>query len=109
VKLFYWPGTDAVKVVGNVDDDSVADVMTRDVIVFDDDVIKSCDDVASFIVFVTAEAAETSCRSKTVTTKIIIPDTGRSPGRVEGPAGCGHSKIARVCVLNWPLPLLTSV
>jgi len=26
-----------------------------------------------------------------------------------GPAGCGHSKIAHVCVLSWPLPLLTSV
>jgi len=23
--------------------------------------------------------------------------TGRSPVRAEGPAGCGHSKIARVC------------
>jgi len=24
-------------------------------------------------------------------------NTGRSPVRAEGPAGCGHSKIARVC------------
>jgi len=36
-------------------------------------------------------------------------NTGRSPVRAEGQAGCGHSKIARVCVLNWPLPLLISV
>jgi len=35
--------------------------------------------------------------------------TGRNPVRAEGPAGWGHSKIARVCILNWPLPLLTSV
>jgi len=35
--------------------------------------------------------------------KIIIPVAA------EGPAGCGHSNIARVCVLNWLLPLLTSV
>jgi len=35
--------------------------------------------------------------------------TGRSPGWAEGPAGFGHSKIASVCVLKWPLPLLTSV
>jgi len=27
---------------------------------------------------------------------------GRSPGRAEGPAGCGHSKIARVCAY-WVL------
>jgi len=36
-------------------------------------------------------------------------NTGRSPDRAKGPAGYGHSKITRVCVLNWPLPLLTSV
>jgi len=38
-----------------------------------------------------------------------ITNTGRSPGWAEGPASCGHSKIARMCVLNWPLSLLTSV
>jgi len=31
---------------------------------------------------------------------VTIVHTGHSPGRAEGSAGCGHSKIARVCVLN---------
>jgi len=35
--------------------------------------------------------------------------TGRSPGQAEGLPGCGHSKMTRVRILSWPLPLLSSL
>jgi len=41
--------------------------------------------------------------------KLLKYNTGHSPGQAEGLAGCGHSKIARVRVLSWPLPVLTGL